>query len=208
MGLYVKGVLGSFSGKVGTVVGANWRSIDYMRSLPRPSKKPATEKQTAHRAKFAMVINFLSPLRELINIGFNDAGQQKQTGFNRATGYTMSIVEGDFPDFTIPYGKVILANGGLQPVRPTLESSLDGVELQWDVGTGTINANPNDVVNIVLYNSLTDDFFVYQDALREDGSYEIPFNELDSESLHAWVFTSSADGSKTSKSIYLGTMGA
>lgn len=206
MGLYVKGVLGSFSGKVGTVVGANWRSIDYMRSLPKPSNKPATEKQVAHRAKFAMVINFLSPLRELINVGFNDSAQTKQTGFNRATGHLMSVVEGEFPDYTIPYGKVILGTGSLQPIRARVESDLDGLALSWTFTEGTINAQPDDVVNIVLYDSETDDFFVYQDALREDGTYSIPFDELNSESLHTWVFASSADGTKSSKSIYMGTL--
>ncbi len=32
MGTISKGILGGFSGKVGTVVGGSWKGIDYMRS--------------------------------------------------------------------------------------------------------------------------------------------------------------------------------
>lgn len=64
------------------------------------------------------------------------------------------------------------------------------------------------MVNIVVYDEEKDDFYVFQDAERADGSYEIPSNELGSESLHAWVFTTSAEGNKCSKSVYLGVLGA
>jgi len=37
MGKIEKGILGGFSGKVGTVVGGNWRGIDYMRSKGKRS---------------------------------------------------------------------------------------------------------------------------------------------------------------------------
>ena len=33
MGTIKKGILGGFSGKVGTVIGAAWKGIDYMRSV-------------------------------------------------------------------------------------------------------------------------------------------------------------------------------
>ena len=42
MGTIKQGILGGFSGKVGTVVGSTWKSVHYMRALavsfsdPRP----------------------------------------------------------------------------------------------------------------------------------------------------------------------------
>ncbi|HET6556446.1 MAG TPA: DUF6266 family protein [Prolixibacteraceae bacterium] len=33
MATFVNGILGGFSGKVGTVIGACWKGIDYMRGL-------------------------------------------------------------------------------------------------------------------------------------------------------------------------------
>jgi hypothetical protein len=42
MGTIKQGILGGFSGKVGTVVGASWKGIAYMRSLPQKVKNPRT----------------------------------------------------------------------------------------------------------------------------------------------------------------------
>jgi hypothetical protein len=62
MARYIKGALGAFSGKLGNVVGCCWRHIDYLRSLPKPSKKPATPLQLAQRSKFALAASFLSTI--------------------------------------------------------------------------------------------------------------------------------------------------
>ncbi|HEX3025140.1 MAG TPA: DUF6266 family protein [Chitinophagaceae bacterium] len=51
MGTINKGILGGFSGKVGTVIGATWKGIDYMRS--KSSKKPGnfSDAQLEQQAK-------------------------------------------------------------------------------------------------------------------------------------------------------------
>ena len=63
MGTYSKGILGSFTGKVGTVIGSSWNGIDYMRSLPRPSSKAPTALQLAQREKFGLVTKFVAPIK-------------------------------------------------------------------------------------------------------------------------------------------------
>jgi hypothetical protein len=42
MAKFNKGILGGFSGTVGTVVGANWRGMDVMRSRPKKSGSTPT----------------------------------------------------------------------------------------------------------------------------------------------------------------------
>jgi len=49
MGTIRKGVLGGFSGKVGTVVGSSWKGVSFMRSLPGKVKDPRTLLQLNHR---------------------------------------------------------------------------------------------------------------------------------------------------------------
>lgn len=44
-----KGILGGFSGKVGTVVGANWRGKDIIRSLQKSNNKAPTDLQLLQR---------------------------------------------------------------------------------------------------------------------------------------------------------------
>ena len=59
MARITKGILGGFSGKVGLVVGASWRGQDIIRSTPKPSSKPPSEKQLLQQLKFRLVIDFL-----------------------------------------------------------------------------------------------------------------------------------------------------
>ncbi len=170
MAIYVKGALGSFSGKLGNIVGSNWRSIDYLRSLPKPSKKAATAKQIAHRAKFALVADFLNPLRGFINMGYNDPKQQKMTAFNRATSHLLTKIEGQYPDFIIPYDEVKLSKGSLKSIAPLVTMNLDGdLEIIWDPTVNPLSSEADDLVYFVMYNEATKDYFLYQDSIREDG---------------------------------------
>ncbi|MBB6239500.1 hypothetical protein HDC90_004153 [Pedobacter sp. AK013] len=79
MATYSKGANGAFSGKVGSVIGSNWRSIDYLKGLPKKSSKPSTEPQLAQRSKFALAPLYLSPIKDILNIGFKDKQLNKLT---------------------------------------------------------------------------------------------------------------------------------
>ncbi|WP_317130002.1 hypothetical protein [Pedobacter psychrodurus] len=39
MATYSKGANGTFSGKVGRVIGSNWRSIDYLKAMAMTKKR-------------------------------------------------------------------------------------------------------------------------------------------------------------------------
>ena len=54
MGTIKQGILGGFSGKVGTVVGSSWKGISYMRGQAQSVKNPRTAKQMAQRDKFSL----------------------------------------------------------------------------------------------------------------------------------------------------------
>jgi len=59
-----KGILGGFSGKVGTVIGSSWKQTMYMRSLPKSVKNPRTLAQRTQRAKFALAVALVRPVTE------------------------------------------------------------------------------------------------------------------------------------------------
>lgn len=56
MATFEKGILGGFSGKVGSVVGARWRGINIMRRLPARGNYTPSPEQLAQRQKFTVVI--------------------------------------------------------------------------------------------------------------------------------------------------------
>src|SRR5690606_714314 len=207
MAIYAKGPLGSFSGKLGNIVGSNWRSIDYLRSLPRPSKKAATEKQLAQRSKFALAIDFLSPLRSFIDMGYNDSNQQKMTAFNQATKHLLPRIEGQYPDFTIPYDEVILSKGTLKGISTQAEINLDGdLQISWDSSINPLSSEVDDLVYIIMYNETSKDYFLYQNATRGAGEDIINTEFMGQGELHIWTAAISSDGSKRSESKYYGSV--
>jgi hypothetical protein len=62
MGKIKQGILGGFKGKVGTVIGASWNGIAYMRGLPQSVKNPKTPAQQAQREFFSEVQDLVGQL--------------------------------------------------------------------------------------------------------------------------------------------------
>ena len=73
MAKIAKGLLGGFSGKIGPLVGYTLYGIDRMRSLPDRTAPP-TENELKNRSQFKLVQDTLKPLKELLQIGFNNYG--------------------------------------------------------------------------------------------------------------------------------------
>ena len=89
MGTIKQGILGGFSGKVGTVIGGSWKGISYMRSQAQSIKNPRTDAQMSQRTKFALALSFLKPMTELLRTGFK-LYAKKKTAFNAAMSFTLA----------------------------------------------------------------------------------------------------------------------
>jgi hypothetical protein len=66
MGKISKGILGGFSGKIGNVVGATWKGIDYMRIMPASVANPQDSLVSVSAHKFIDGLRFLQPLTEFL----------------------------------------------------------------------------------------------------------------------------------------------
>ena len=64
MGKIKQGILGGFKGKVGTVIGASWNGIAYMRGLAQSVKNPKTASQLQQRAFFKDLQSLVSQLSD------------------------------------------------------------------------------------------------------------------------------------------------
>jgi hypothetical protein len=208
MGTFIKGILGGFSGKVGNVVGAFWRGIDYMRSLPRKSTKPPTEAQLKQRLTFALVTGFLRPLGALINIGFQSY-KGKKTPMNAALAYHLEkAVTGVYPALEIDFTKVIYSKGNLQaPGSPSIAVTITAkINFIW-----TNNAPPNtnqgtDLATVLVFNPVRNQYVTLQGAAARTALgyvLSVPA-DFSGEDVHCWVSFVSANGKEVSDSTYLG----
>ena len=208
MGIYVNGILGPFSGKLGNVIGSSWRSTDYMRSLPTPSSgKVASAKQTLVRKRFAMAVEFINPLRDLVNLSFLVKKGSKKSGFDIAIAQIIDSIEITEGDLNIVYEKIQLAQGSLSPAEVIFSTAEDGQRsFIWKPKISIGTAEGNDIVYIVMYSSEKKDYFVFSDMKRSDGMRDIGLDEVGKGSFHVWTFTSTHDCTRFSNSVYNGTL--
>ena len=116
MGTIKQGILGGFSGRVGTVVGSTWNSVHYMRALALSLGNPRTEKQQSQRSKFALTLSFLQAITPYVREGYRNYAD-RCTAFNAAMSYLLkNAVTDSGPDISIDYAKAMVARGSLTPV--------------------------------------------------------------------------------------------
>jgi hypothetical protein len=208
MARYTKGALGAFSGKLGNVVGSNWRSIDYLRSLPRPSKKPASPLQLAQRLRFAIAVGFLQPIKDVLNVGFGDNKRGRSTGYNEAVKIMLKeAVIGQYPDFEIDYENLTLSKGNLAALisLDMVEESPMNIAITWEYFANSFNSFEDDDVVILIYNKTKKLFSIYEDVQRRDQSFSMAMpNSFEGDELVSWVFLVNRDGNTTSPSQYAG----
>ena len=64
MGKIKQGILGGFKGKVGTVIGASWNGISYMRGIAQSVRNANTPAQQKQRAFFKEVMDLVGQLSD------------------------------------------------------------------------------------------------------------------------------------------------
>ncbi|MBC8005030.1 MAG: hypothetical protein H7X84_06125, partial [Verrucomicrobia bacterium] len=156
MAKILNGILGGFSGKVGTVIGACWKGIDYMRGLATSVTNPNTPAQQEQRAKFSLMVAFLRPLQGFLRLGFRSAAI-RMSAFNAAMAYNLkNAVSGVFPAFTIDYDQVLLCRGSLAgALNPSCMAEADNrLTFTWENNSQETNSMVSDQVVLVVYNPL------------------------------------------------------
>ncbi len=158
MGTIKQGILGGFSGKVGTVVGSSWKGISYMRGQAQSVKNPRTAKQIAQRDRFALALSFIRPIQSFIKVGFKTYATH-QSAFNATMSYTLkNAIKGTYPSFSIDYTKVIVSRGSLAKALNVQKlSNIGEIAISWQDNSGTANALDTDFAMLLAYNESKDE---------------------------------------------------
>ena len=99
MGTIEKGYLGGFKGILGTAVGSKWKGKSVIKSRPpRKRTTPSTELQLRQQAKFALIIEFLKPIRTLLNLTYKKPAGGDMSGHNMAFSVNKDAIAGVYPD--------------------------------------------------------------------------------------------------------------
>ena len=209
MGKISQGILGGLSGKVGNVIGGNWKGIDYLRIKPSSVANPRTEGQVNQRNKFTITLEYLQANKDFIKIGYK-AFATKKTEFNAAMSYVLNnAVGGVAPNFLIDYSLALLSRGGLSSaLNASTDLTTPGeVTFNWDDNSTEGNANATDKSMVLVYNpDKKESIYILDGSDRNVGSQTLVIpNTYAGDTVQFFISFVSQDGKTVSNSVYLGS---
>ena len=205
MATFEKGILGGFSGKVGTVIGGNWKGIDYMRSKANKRTFIPSQKQLEQQLKFALIMRFLQPMASLLKVSFESFAIRK-TGINGAFAYNFrEAITGTFPDYAIDYSKALVSRGNLPNVLAPSVVSGAGSVLTWSWNdNSSAGASPSDLVILVAYCPALRQAIYLNGGNRSDLTADLNLLSFKGQEVETYVTLFSEDGRVAATSIFTG----
>lgn len=209
MGKIKNGILGPVQGKVGTVVGATWNGIGYVRTQPLSYTDAKTEDQVSQRAAFKEVTEFVQPLRNFLKVAYKRV-DKNSSAYNTATKYILknAVVKED-DDARIDYSKVLVASGTLPTLNDASATYSTGkLTLTWgdESGQNLHFCYADDKIMPLVYNvDKSQVTFMTSQFKREDKQAEITMpSGWQGDKVVVYVATADSKNREASNSIYLG----
>ncbi|GEM69360.1 hypothetical protein SMI01S_29660 [Sphingobacterium mizutaii NBRC 14946 = DSM 11724] len=206
MAIISNGILGSFSGKVGSVVGGSWRGIQYIRSLPKKVKRVPTEKMLNQQAKFALAMSFVNPLRSFLKENYEDEKIRYMTSANLLSSHILRhAVQGNLPEIKLNYSKIIISKGTVEQLLDISSEKLDRViSVKWGAEEKYLVPLAEVEVRGVIYNENKNHFHHFKLGSRKTAQGEISLSLFDKgEKLAIWLYTMDKKTNRISESQFI-----
>ncbi len=207
MGTINKGILGGFSGKVGTVVGGTWKGIDFMRSKSNKRTGSSSPAQLEQQAKFGLMMKFLRTFGTLLSTTFRDFANGI-TGPNAAFAYNIrNAITGTYPAFSINYSLILLSRGNLQnATAPAAAAGTAGkVNFSWTDNSGAGSAKATDQAIVLVHCPATGQtVYNINAAARSAEAAELDTTAFSGKTVQTWLAFITADGNEVSDSLFTG----
>lgn len=211
MATLVMGILGTFSGKVGTVVGStNKNGEGIIRAWSKKTRGQASQSQQKQQSRFGRVTGFMSPLNFLIKNSFKRVAGNAMLPFNYACQLALNTVFGnDAQNTVLDYSKVSISDGKLAREK-TISATLigDNVHFEWSDSSAQMRCESNDAVILVVYN-VTQGEVSYSDGTfmrsTKSGEVALPYTESGDTLLFYLCFRSATDSELYSAGQWAGS---
>jgi len=157
-----------------------------------------------------MAVAFLSPIMDLLNLGYSDKLQGKSTGYNKALQFMINNgISGVHPTLQIDYSKVVISKGALANLMGVEwnETTPKEVTVTWEAKVNRFNSFMDDSVILLMYNKDKNFFNILESSTRLDEALDFTLPEsYTGDTIEGWIFTGHRNGVKTSPSHYLGEL--
>lgn len=205
MAIIKNGILGSFSGKAGAVVGYQLYDQGIMRGLGRIRTAPFTPAELKNQEKFATPQRWLQPIKPFLRVGFKGYAKRFE-GFNAAKSYlSHNAVRSDDNGFYIDPALALVSFGDMDLAEKAsaVSESPGMVTFRWSGG----QREHDDRAMFMLYDidrgTAKFDTAAVQ-RQKETGVFTA--EEFSGKSVHVYLAFVSEDRKRRSNSQYLGVI--
>lgn len=199
------GILGGFSGKVGSVIGCKGKTGYYVRACPQHVSNPQTARQQTHRGKFAVAMRFARVLTPFLRVSYLEFAGGGQPFHAAVSSFLKNAVVETAEGLGIDFEKALVSRGSLTSVRQVEVTQADDmITYTWTDNSGEGNATLTDVTLLVAFNK-TRWVAIYSDATasRSDEKAELSIpTDWDGDELAVYIGFRSADGETVANSVY------
>lgn len=205
MGVIKRGLIGGFSGRVGSIVGSSWKGIAVIKSLPLSVANPRTSGQVAQRTAFSYTSKFASSILASYVKPLWDRFASQESGYNafmkKNVPLYSTIADEHSNDFVISQGKMQSTDFAMNNVS----ADQNFVEMTWVDDSGTGLKLATDISYLVAYNATNGEFGTSDSHnTRDTGSDDVqmPSNLTTGDIINVWLAFRRADGTIVSDSSY------
>ena len=208
MGKQIGGINGPYQGKVGAVVGYQWRGQWVVRALPREFHDAKTERQMEQRALFKASVAFAGRLKDILRIGFaKSAAKVHKTECNYFLMANKGCFAMDGEALAVDFPRLRVSEG---PVAPVAFSHVERGEsdneliIEFEKNPEHRNCNSNDRVYVAAVNAARGEAVLSLPVYRRMQRIVVPLPECwADEEVHLYGFVQDLAG-RTSESAYIG----
>ena len=213
MAKLLEGILGGFSGKVGQVVGVQWKGRSCMRSYVARISDRRSPLQLEQRSRFTAMIRFAQQSMYAIRLGFKQKANEHRVTegnwFTHCNTAAFRMVDGAV---VVDYEQIMIAEGRLAGVafhEPQFDAD-GGLRIDFEDDRNLPGTSRRDSVHVYAYVSARGEGLLLPPAVRESEYITASFPMTwQGEEVHLYGFTVGKKGG-VSNSTYLGsgTVGA
>lgn len=181
---------GALLGRLGGMVGATWKGIDYVRKHVIPYN-PQSAGQTGTRTVFTALVAMGRRINSTILKLHVWPKPKKMSPFNWFISINQPLLDAGV--YTI--ADVLASKGSLfKPPNVVCVPGAadDSVTVTWDDDLEG-EAATDDKIIIILYNEDTDSYAFSSAETRTTGTEDVVIGETSGDTIHAWLFATQGD---------------
>lgn len=148
MGRLDKGLLGGYTGKLGTTVGSTWKGINVVRTYQPNVSNPRSDKQVEHRSLFSQVTEIGSLLLADVIKPLWDRNAKQMSGYN---AFIQANMLASATTKKLSPERFVLSKGRIGSTNITVQITESLLHVQWGYDTLPVFGKVSDMAFVIVF---------------------------------------------------------